>query len=78
MASAKIATKKESSSSTDMDTVTQLRLLQIASYIADKNMVIATANAELAKGGWLSDHQKHIDMLNSDIDSLTNELLKYS
>ena len=41
-------------------------------------MVIATANTELAKGGWLSDHQKHIDMLNSDIDSLTNELLKYS
>jgi hypothetical protein len=61
-----------------MDPVTQLRLLQIASYIADKNMVIATANAELAKGGWLSDHQKHIDMLNSDIDSLINELLKYS
>lgn len=78
MASAKTATKKESSSSTNMDTVTQLRLLQIASYIADKNMVIATANAELAKGGWLSDHQKHIDMINSDIDSLTNELLKYS
>lgn len=78
MASAKTATKRESSSSTDMDTVTQLRLLQIASYIADKNMVIATANAELAKGGWLSDHQKHIDMLNSDIDSLTNEILKYS
>lgn len=78
MGSAKTATKKESSSCTDMDTVTQLRLLQIASYIADKNMVIATANAELAKGGWLSDHQKHIDMLNSDIDSLTNELLKYS
>lgn len=61
-----------------MDTITQLRLLQIASYIADKNMAIATANAELAKGGWLSDHQKHIDILNSDIDSLTNELLKYS
>ena len=61
-----------------MDTTTQLRLLQIASYIADKNMVIATANAELAKGGWLSDHQKHIDMLNPDIDSLTNEVLKYS
>lgn len=61
-----------------MDTVTQLRLLQISSLIADKNMVIATANAELAKGGWLADHQKHIDMLNSDIDSLTNELLKYS
>ncbi len=78
MDSAKTAIKKESSSSTSMDTVTQLRLLQIASYIADKNMVIATANAELAKGGWLSDHQKHIDMLNSDIDSLTNELLKYS
>ena len=77
MASAKTATKKESSSSTSMDAVTQLRLLQIASYIADKNMIIATANKELANGGWLSDHQKHIDMLNSDIDSLTNELLKY-
>lgn len=61
-----------------MDTVTQLRILQISSLIADKNMVIATANAELAKGGWLSDHQKNIDMLNADIDALTNELLKYS
>lgn len=60
-----------------MDTTTQLRLLQIASLIADKNMVIATANAELAKGGWLSDHQKQIDMLSSDIDFITNELLKY-
>jgi hypothetical protein len=60
-----------------MDTVTQLRLLQIASLIADKNMVIATANREFALGGWKEDHQKSIDMFNADIDSITTEILRY-
>ena len=60
-----------------METVTQLRLLQIASLIADKNMVIATANRELALGEWKQDHQKSIDMFNSDIDSITTEILRY-
>lgn len=60
-----------------MDTVTQLRLLQIANLIADKNMVIATANRELALDGWKEDHKKMINMLNSDIDSITTEVLRY-
>lgn len=60
-----------------METLTQLRLLQIASLIADKNMVIATANRELALGGWKEDHPKSIDMFNSDIDAITSEILKY-
>lgn len=60
-----------------MEATTQLRLLQIASLIADKNMVIATANRELELGGWKTDHQKSIDMFNSDIDSITTEILRY-
>ena len=60
-----------------MDAITQLRLLQIASLIADKNMVIATANRELDNGGWLSDHQEAIDMCNSGIESLSTEILRY-
>lgn len=64
-----------------MDTITQLRLLQISSLIADKNYIIACANADHGRHGnkgWTHDHQKDIDRINSDIDSLTNELLKYS
>lgn len=62
-----------------MDTITELRLLQIKNLIANKEMVIATANRELTLGGcWLSDHQGMVDMFERDIDAITQEIYKYS
>lgn len=39
------------------DPTIEIRLLRIRSLVADKEMEVATANRELALGGWLSDHQ---------------------
>lgn len=52
----------------------ELILLKIRSLIEDKAMVTATANRELALGGWLSDHQKFLQEINMEIDQLFEQL----
>lgn len=52
-----------------------LRLLQVRSLIANKEMEIATANRELSLGGnWLSDHQLAINQLDAEIEHIKEQM----
>ncbi len=61
-----------------MDTTTQLWLLKIRSLIADKDFIVATANHELSKGYWLSDHKESINLIDQEIETITENIQKYS
>jgi len=57
-----------------LDQQSALRLLQIRSLIANKEMQVATANRELALGEWLQDHQLVINQLDAEIEHITEQL----
>ena len=57
-----------------IDQQSALRLLQIRSLVANKEMQVATANRELALGGWIQDHQLVINQLDAEIEHITEQL----
>lgn len=56
------------------DSRIEILLLRIRSLVADKEMEIATANRELALGGWLSDHQGSMLAMNVEIERLATQV----
>ena len=54
---------------------TDLLALQIRSLIADKEMVTATANLDLARGGeWRCDYQAWHGQIDNEINALLSEV----
>lgn len=57
------------------DEIKQLKLLKIRSLIADKEMVIATANMDLTRGDqWRCDYSSWQQSINAEIAELMKEL----
>jgi hypothetical protein len=60
------------------DPTIEIWLLRIRSLVADKEMEVATANRELALGGWLSDHQGAIRAIDAEIEHIATQVAKYA
>jgi len=52
----------------------QILLLRIQSLIVDKQMCVACANRDEAKGGWLFDHAGELNEINKELATLFKDL----